>query len=130
MRIHTTDIPVKIDAPGATVRLLPDVGIASGVLGAEHFDLDAGTDLGPMMKGLEGDACQSAHWGFLIEGEVIVTYSDGTTERCTGGDVIHWPAGHSVRAEQRSRFVLFSPIADHGPVFDHVLAQLATAGAD
>lgn len=124
MKIRTTDIPVKIDAPGATVRLLADVGIASGVLGAEFFDLDAGTDLGPLMVGLEGDACQSAHWGYLLEGEVTVTYSDGTTERCTAGDVVYWPPGHSVRAEQHSRFVLFSPVDDHGPVFDHVLAQL------
>lgn len=128
MRIHTSEIPVKIDAPGAIVRLLPDVGTASGVLGAEHFDLAAGTDLGPLMQGLERDACPSAHWGYVLDGELTVTYLDGTTERCTTGDMVHWPAGHSVRAEQRSRFVLFSPVADHGPVFDHVLAQLDGAG--
>jgi hypothetical protein len=127
MRIRPTEIPVKVDAPGATVRLLPDFGTASGTLGAEFFDLDAGTDLGPLMKGLEGDACQSAHWGYLVDGEVTVSYSDGTTERCSAGDVIYWPPGHSVRAEQPSRFVLFSPVADHGPVFDHVLDQLAAA---
>lgn len=82
MRISKEDIPVKIDAPGAVARQQTDFGDASGYaeIGAEYFTLDAGTDLAPMFEGLEDDACQAPHWGYLIKGEVTVTYTDGNEE--------------------------------------------------
>jgi hypothetical protein len=30
-----------------------------------------------LLKGLEHDLCQSPHWGYLVEGEVIVSFADG-----------------------------------------------------
>jgi hypothetical protein len=97
MHLATNDIPVKIHTEGATARQQPDFGDAVGRLGAEHFKMQAGTDLAPLLKGLERDACQSAHWGYIIKGCVIVDYTDGTSETCAAGDMVHWPAGHSAR---------------------------------
>ena len=125
MRIPNIELPVKIDAPGAHARHLPDFGTASGALAAEYFTLGAGADLAPLLQGLEHDACQSAHWGFVVTGAVVVTYSDGTDERCSAGDVFYWPPGHSVRVEADAELVMFSPQADHAPVLDHILAKMA-----
>ena len=53
--MHTPkgDIPVKIDVPGATARQRPDFGTASGTIGAEYFSMSAGTDLAPLLQGLD-----------------------------------------------------------------------------
>ncbi len=120
MRLPKNDLPVRIDAPGATARQLPGFGSASGVLGAEYFSLAAGTDIAPLLVGLEGDACQSPHWGYMLEGEVTVTYQDGHDDVCTQGDVFHWPAGHSVRVGRDAEVILFSPDDEHGAVIDHM----------
>lgn len=126
MHIATEDLPVKIDADGATARQQRDFGEATGPLGAEHFAMRAGTDLAPLLEGLDGDRCQSAHWGYVIAGRVVVDYADGRTETCVAGDVVHWPAGHSVRVEDDAELVLFSPQADHTPVLDHIAAQVGS----
>jgi hypothetical protein len=127
MHITKNDIPVRIEAPGAIARQLPDFGVAQGDIGAEYFSLATGTDLAPLLSGLDDDACHSPHWGYVITGEVVVTYTDGTTERCATGDVFHWPAGHSVRVDQDAELILFSPQVSHGAVMDHIAAKLSSA---
>lgn len=124
MHISKNDIPIKINAPGAVARQIPDFGVASGTIGAEYFTMSAGTDLAPLLEGLDDDACHSAHWGYMITGDVVVTYTDGTTEACTTGEVFHWPAGHSVRVDSDAEVILFSPQAEHTPVMEHILAKL------
>lgn len=125
MHISKQDIPVKIDAPGAVARQLPDFGLASGEIGAEYFSMAAGTDLAPLLAGLDGDVCHAAHWGYVIDGDVVVSYRDGSTERCVTGDVFHWPAGHSVRVERDAELILFSPQVEHTAVMDHILAKMS-----
>jgi hypothetical protein len=125
MHTPTTDLPVKIDAPGAHARQLPDFGTAAATLAAEYFTLGAGADLAPLLEGLEHDACQSAHWGYVVTGAVVVTYTDGTDEECSKGDVFHWPPGHSVRVTDDAELVMFSPQNDHVPVLDHILAKMS-----
>lgn len=120
MRLPKNDIPVRLDAPGATARQLSEFGAASGTMGAEYFTLAAGTDIAPLLVGLEDDACQSPHWGYVINGDVLVSYTDGSHDRCRTGDVFHWPAGHSVRVEEDADLILFSPQLEHGAVIDHL----------
>lgn len=127
MHLSKDDIPVKIDAPGAVARQLPDFGVASGTIGAEYFTMSAGTDLAPLLEGLEGDMCHGPHWGYVITGDIVVTYTDRSTERCTTGEVFYWPPGHSVRVDRDAELILFSPQAEHTAVMDHILAKLATA---
>jgi len=127
MHASKNDLPVKIDAPGAHARHLPDFGVASGALAAEYFTLGAGADLAPLLEGLDHDACQSAHWGFMITGDVVVSYNDGDDERCSTGDVFYWPPGHSVRVERDAELVMFSPQAEHAAVLDHILAKMTAA---
>jgi hypothetical protein len=128
MRIDKHDIPTAIDVPGATARQLPDFGDTDGCgkLSAEYFSLGAGTDIAPLLQGLQDDACQAPHWGYMISGEVVVTYTGGRTDdACTGGDVFFWPAGHSVRVVEDAEVILFSPDAQHAAVIDHMKSVMS-----
>lgn len=127
MNISKNDIPVRIDTPAAVARQLPDFGSLNGTVGAEYFSMASGTDLAPLLEGLEGDMCQAAHLGYVLEGELVVTYTDRGTERCTTGHMFHWPAGHSVRADEDTEFILFSPQVEHGAVIDHIAGKVADA---
>ena len=127
MHITKSEIPTKIDVPGAVVRQAIDFGDPSAFssLGAEHLVLEAGTDIAPLLQGLTDDACQSPHWGFMISGRLVVTYTDDSEETCTSQDLFHWPAGHSVRVVDDAELILFSPQVEHGTVMDHMLARMA-----
>jgi hypothetical protein len=127
MRMQKQDVPVRIDVPGAVARQQPGFGDASGygTLSGEYFSLGAGTDIAPLLQGLEGDLCQAPHWGYLLQGELQVTYADGEQETVRGGDLFHWPPGHTVRAGADSEVVLFSPQHEHGQVIDHMLKRMA-----
>lgn len=126
MRLAKEDIPTKIDVPGAVARQVGDFGDASkyGPLAAEYFSLGAGTDIAPLLEGLDDDACQSPHWGYVIDGRLVVTYTDGTTDTCTTSDVFYWPAGHSVRVLEDAEVILFSPEVEHLAVMDHMREKM------
>lgn len=128
MHLAKEEVPVRLAAPGATARQLPDFGNASGTLGAEYFSLSAGTDIAPLLTGLPHDLCHSPHWGYLIAGRLVVTYRDGSTEHLAGGELFYWPAGHSVRVEEDADVVMFSPQTEHGEVLDHMSSTMAAAG--
>ena len=127
MRVSKDDIPVKINAPGAVARVQRDFGDASGYgrIGGEYFSLGAGADIAPLLKGLEGDLCQSPHWGYLLQGERTVTYSDGLEELVSTGDLFYWPPGHTVKVSEDSEFILFSPQEEHGKVLDHLSEKMS-----
>ncbi|HSH11541.1 MAG TPA: hypothetical protein VLA10_07125 [Ilumatobacter sp.] len=127
MHIAKNDIPARIDAPGAVARHLPGFGDPSKGMAAEYFSMGEGVDLAGLLEGLDGDACHSDHWGYMISGDLVVTYSDGNEESCTTGDVFYWPPGHSVRAETDAELILFSPQVEHGQVIDHILAKMTAA---
>lgn len=126
MRIAKNDIPVRIDVPGATARQVRDFGDATGYgkIGGEYFSLAAGTDIAPLLQGLEDDLCQSPHWGYVIEGRLMVTFSNGETEIVKGSDLFYWPPGHTVKADKDTEFILFSPEHEHSQVIDHIYSQV------
>ena len=126
MRISKTDIPERFSVPGAVVRQAMDFGNAEGYgkMAGEYFSLGTGTDITPLLKGLEGDLCQSPHWGYLIEGDITVTYDDGKQESVSGGDIFYWPPGHTVKVGTDAEVILFSPQAEHSEVVDHLKSQL------
>ena len=128
MRTAKDDIPVKIDVPGAVARQLQGFGDTSGcgTLSGEYFSLGAGTDIAPLLEGLAGDACHAPHWGYMIAGEVVVTYNDAPTEKCRKGDLFYWPPGHSVRVTDDAELIMFSPQVAHTEVMDHMLAKMAS----
>lgn len=127
MHMPKVDIPPVINVPGAVARQVLNFGDATGYgrIAGEYFSLGAGTDISPLLKGLEDDLCQSPHWGYLIEGEVTVTYKDGSTETVSGGDIFYWPPGHTVKVSKSAEVILFSPQVEHCHVVEHLGRQLA-----
>ena len=126
MRVAKHDIPVKFDVPGAVARQATGFGDPSafGALGGEYFSLASGTDIAPLLQGLEDDACQAPHWGYIISGNLVVSYTDGAIDTCVTGDVFYWPAGHSVRVVEDAEVILFSPHLEHAAVMDHMRSKM------
>ncbi len=127
MRMQKNDVPVRIDVPGAIARQQLDFGDTTGYgpLSGEYFSLGAGTDIAPLLQGLEGDLCQSPHWGYMLQGKLDVTYADGEQETIGGGDLFYWRPGHTVRVDEDAEVILFSPQHEHSHVIDHMLAKMA-----
>ncbi|MFD1515035.1 cupin domain-containing protein [Halomarina rubra] len=120
------DLTVVMETPETTVRHETGFGSAAdyGELAAEHLRLGAGTDLTPLLEGLEDDTCQCPHWGYVVEGEINVRYSDGSEEVDGAGDLFYWPPGHTLWVDEDTEFVLFSPQEDHAAVFEHIAAKI------
>jgi uncharacterized protein (TIGR03086 family) len=127
LHLDKSAVPTKIEIPGAHARQLPGFGDTTGYasMAGEYFSLGAGTDIAPLLVGLDHDACHCPHWGYMIDGEVVVTFTDGLESRCTAGEIFFWPPGHSVRVVADTEMVLFSPEAEHVAVLDHMLDRLA-----
>lgn len=128
MRIAKNDVPVRLAVPGATARQKLDFGDATGFgkMSGEYFSFGAGTDITPLLHGLEGNLCQCPHWGYLLKGKLTTTDQRGARETVRGGDLFHWPPGHTGKAEQDSDFVMFSPQQEHAAVLAHI--EKKTAG--
>jgi hypothetical protein len=127
MRIAKQDIPARIDVPGAVARQKTDFGDATGygMISGEYFSLGAGTDIAPLLQGLEGDLCQSPHWGYVLQGELTVTYADGSHEVINSGDLFYWPPGHTVKVGADAEVILFSPQVEHSKVIDHMRNKMS-----
>jgi len=126
MRITKNNVPVRIDVPGAKARQLTNFGDATGYgkISGEYFSLGEGTDITELLKGLEGDLCQSPHWGYILEGKLTVSFADGSQEEPEGNDLFYWPPGHTVKAERDTEMILFSPQHEHSQVIDHILKKV------
>ncbi len=126
MRIAKEDVPVRIDVPGATARQQTGFGDVTGYgpMGAEYFSFGAGTDITELLHGLEDNRCQCPHWGYVVTGAITAIYSSGEEETSRTGDLFYWPPGHSVRAEEDTDFIMFSPQKEHSEVIQHVLNKV------
>ncbi len=128
MHLAKNDLPMKLDVPGAAARQVTSFGDASPYtsISGEFFSLSAGTDIAPLLEGLENDSCHAPHWGYMLTGEVVVTYQT-TSEHCAEGDLFYWPPGHSVRVLRDADIILFSPEQEHLHVLDHMIRKMSCA---
>ncbi|WP_254531897.1 cupin domain-containing protein [Natrinema gelatinilyticum] len=126
MRQDKRDVTVKIDTPDAVARQEMGFGDASpyGELSGEYFTLTAGTDISALLRGLEDDLCQCPHWGYVLDGTLTASYADGSEEVTRTGELFYWPPGHTVRANDDSEIVMFSPQDEHAAVIDHMLRKM------
>ncbi len=129
MRVAKEDIPVIMEVPGAVARQLGGFGEVPGMgsMAGEWFSLGAGTDIAPLLEGLERDLCDSPHWGIVLSGGLVVTYADQPEDKLSGGDLFFWPAYHSVRVTEDAEVILFSPHGTHRAVVDHMAEKLGVA---
>jgi uncharacterized protein (TIGR03086 family) len=129
IHLDKATLPVKIDVPGATARQVLSFGDVNGYgsMAGEYFSLGAGTDIAPLLRGLHDDTCHAPHWGYMLSGELVVSFVDGSEATCRGGEIFYWAPGHSVRVVDDAEIILFSPEAEHVAVLDHMLDVMATA---
>lgn len=123
MKISKQDVDIKMQIPGATVRQHKDFGDATGLgkISGEYFSLSAGVDTTPLFQGLEGNLCQSPHWGFVLKGQITTTDAAGTKETVNADDLFYWPPGHNVMVDADAEIIMFSPQHEHSQVIDHMI---------
>ena len=125
MKIAKEDIEVKMEIPGAVIRQKTEFGDASGLgkISCEYFSLSKGVDTTPLFIGLEGNLCQSPHWGYVLKGELTTTDADGLQETVRANDMFYWPAGHNVKVYADAEIIMFSPQHEHSHVINHMIEK-------
>lgn len=122
MRVAKENIEVKMQIPGAVIRQKTNFGDATGYgkISGEFFSLSAGVDTTPLFIGLEGNLCQCPHWGYVLNGQITTTDSNGVEETVNANDLFFWPAGHNVKVTEDADIIMFSPQHEHTMVIDHM----------
>lgn len=125
MRVARENVEVRMQVPGVVIRQRTDFGNAGslGPISGESFSLAAGVDTTPLFVGLEGDLCQSPHWGYVLRGEITTTDAAGAEETVRADDLFYWPAGHNVKVNADAEIIMFSPQHEHSLVIDHLIER-------
>lgn len=126
MRVAKDDVDVRMEIPGAVIRQQMEFGDVRGFgkISGEYFTLSAGVDTTPLFQGLEGNACQCPHWGFVLRGQITTTDAKGARETVNANDLFYWPPGHNVKVDADAEIVMFSPQREHSHVIDHMIAKV------
>lgn len=111
----SADTPVKIANDNVEVRLSE----AAGPMTVSFISLKQGTDLGPALVGLDGDHCACPHWGYMLEGRLLMRTPRGD-ETYEAGEAFYWSPGHVPVALEDCRYVDFSPTDEFAPVIAHI----------
>jgi hypothetical protein len=119
MRASRDELPVLIEAGDASVRAIDWEGQRVVLV-----TVPAGTDFGPLLKGLPNDRCPCPHWGYVLKGRLRLEQG-GTVEIVTTGDAFYSPAGHTAVAEEDTEFLEFSPSDLHQQAIDGIRRNLA-----
>jgi hypothetical protein len=112
MRASREELPVLFGADPAALR-----GADWGDLRSIVVSLPAGSDVAPLLKGLPNDLCPCPHWGYVIKGQVRVSYASGQ-EVVRAGDLYYMPPGHTAVVEEDFEGIEFSPSAPHEQLLD------------
>jgi len=126
MKIAKDNVAVKMQIPGAVIRMQTDFGDATGLgkISGEYFSLSAGVDTTPLFQGLEGNMCQCPHWGYVLRGQITTTDANGTQETVNASDLFYWPPGHNVKVDADAEIIMFSPQNQHSHVINHMIEKV------
>jgi hypothetical protein len=86
-------------------------------VGFETFKQDF--DPAPLFRGLPDDRCQSAHWGYVLSGKLVLKYGD-REETFVAGDAYYGAPGHTPVVTAGTEVVEFSPTADFAATMEVV----------
>ncbi len=116
MATPIADIPVEVSQGDLETRYLE-----LGDMAIRYARVPAGTDFGPVLKGLPDDRCPSPHWGIVLEGSIRLEHADDTVETATAGEVYHWPAGHTATTADGVVFLEVGPVTPMRAFHDHAM---------
>jgi hypothetical protein len=119
MHATRSELPLMLEAGEASVR-----GAEWGEMRVSLVSVPAGTDFGPLLKGLPNDRCQGPHWGYVLKGRLRIQYADGE-EVLSGGDFYYLPPDHTGVAEEDTDFLEVVPPHLHQQFLDNAAANLA-----
>jgi hypothetical protein len=119
-------------ATGSKLPLVLSAGEASvrsadwGEMRVALVSVPAGTDFGPLLKGLPDDRCQAPHWGYVLKGRLRIQTADGE-EVLSGGDFYYLAPGHTGVAEEDTDFLEVGPPHLHQQFLENARANIAAA---
>jgi hypothetical protein len=79
-------------------------------------------DLTDLLKGLPGDVCPSAHWGYVFKGRLWWRHAD-REESIGPGEAFYVEPGHTAGADAGSEFLVFSPTEILDAVEAHMMRR-------
>ena len=103
MRYSKVDLPVTFEVPEGTWR-----EVECGGMFMEYVSFQEEVDPGPLLTGLPDDRCPCPHWGYVLQGQLRVTFADHE-EVYNAGDVFYIAPGHRPVIAANTEFVEFSP---------------------
>src|SRR5690606_17635657 len=124
MKINKENIPVTMQTPEMIMRAQSDFGGMTVCFN----ELPKGTDFTPLLHGLKNDSCHCPHWGYIIEGSILLIYDDGKEEVVRAGDIYFWPKGHTGIVQENIKFIEISPTKEYNEVISHVSKKMAELG--
>jgi hypothetical protein len=119
MKQLVTELPTLMENPAGTLQSTPMGGMA-----CSYGRFVAGTDLAPVFEGLPDDKCPCPHWGYILEGAIRISYSDGREETVRAGEAFYLSPGHAPLILEDTTFVEFSPEQEYNEVLSHVGRKL------
>ncbi len=66
-------------------------------------------DPAPLFTGLPDNACQARHWGVVLEGTLVIRYTDNSEDVIEAGEAYYAPPGHLPLFKAGTRLIEFSP---------------------
>lgn len=111
MHSSKSDLPVvgEFDTPLGHVTLRE---VEWGAMNVALESFPAGTDTGPLFKGLPNDRCQCPHWGYVVSGRFRVFFAD-REETLRTGDIYYLEPGHVLVYDEPTDLKEFSPRGEY-----------------
>jgi len=122
MKINIEAIPVSMQAPCMIMRAMPGYGGMT----VSFNELPKGTDITPLLQGLEHNSCHCPHWGHIVKGSLLVKYDNGQEDLLQAGDVFYLPPGHTGIVQEDVKLLDFSPTREFNGVMEHIGKKMAS----
>lgn len=84
-----------------------------------------GTDWRPLLEGFDNDHCSVPHWGYVIEGAILIEYDDGKKDVFKKGEAFFMRPGHTGEVLEDLLLVSFSPEKGMHRLSDHLVKKVA-----
>jgi hypothetical protein len=120
MRLPLEDLNESITLRGLTV----DSAVC-GEMVIAHLRRRIEHPIPHLAKGLPDDVCRAEHWGYVLQGSVIVEYLESSPERIRAGEAFYSPPGHVYAYDEDAELVEFSPVAQMIPNAQNMQRVLA-----
>jgi hypothetical protein len=86
-------------------------------------------DPSPLFTGLPDNACQARHWGVVLEGTLVIRYTDNSEDIVEAGEAYYSPPGHLPLLKTGTRLIEFSLTDELDETMEKVMVNVAAIQA-